>query len=269
MEPDRSPDDRTPVQVDVRLSGELNDLVALGRRDRRTRVAVHPATTVKDLVESLGVPHTQIDVIVVNGVSVGFGECLREGDRVDVYPASAAASASASPPADIEPVIHLQPEVSTTPRFLLDVHLGRLARYLRLLGLDAEWEPEATDEQLVWTAGRENRILLTRNRAILKRAAVAQGHLVRKTVPRRQIDEVLSRFGLTGPFITFGRCLVCNARLEDVDKSDVLDLLPPRTRRDYDEFRRCTACGRVYWKGSHYDRLQAQVDEIRRSLSRP
>jgi uncharacterized protein with PIN domain len=158
--------------------------------------------------------------------------------------------------------------MSIPPRFVLDVHLGRLARYLRLLGFDAVWQSERADEELVRVSRHEDRILLTRDRGILKRAAVAHGYLVRETVPRGQIDEVLSRFGLTGPFTTFGRCLVCNGRLEDVDKSDVLDLLPPRTRRDYAEFRRCSACGRVYWKGSHYDRLQAQVVDIRRSLFR-
>jgi uncharacterized protein with PIN domain/sulfur carrier protein ThiS len=250
-----------PVQVDVRFYGELNDLVALGRRDHRTRVAVHPGTTVKDLAESLGVPHTEIDVIALNGSTVGFDERLGEGDRLDVYPASASL--------DVQPVIHLRPDPSIPLRFVLDVHLGRLARYLRLLGFDAVWPAEPTDQELVRVSGREDRILLTRDRGILKRAAVAHGYLVRETVPRRQIDEVLSRFGVTGPFITFGRCLVCNGRLEDVDKSDVLHLLPPRTRRDYDEFRHCSACGRVYWKGSHYDRLQAQVDDIRRSASGP
>jgi uncharacterized protein with PIN domain len=255
----RSSSGASPVEVDVRFFGELNDLIAPRRRDRRTRVTVHPGTTVKDLAESLGVPHTEIDVIVVDGMSVGFDERLGDGDRMEVYPAS--------PPADLEPVIRLQPEWSTTPRFLLDVHLGRLARYLRLLGLDAVWRPDATDEELVRASGHEGRILLTRDRGILKRAAVTHGYLVRATVPRRQIDEVLSRFRLTGPFTTFGRCLVCNGRLEDADKSDILHLLPPRTRRDYDEFRRCTTCRRVYWKGSHYDRLRAQVADVRRTLS--
>jgi uncharacterized protein with PIN domain/sulfur carrier protein ThiS len=246
------------VRLDVRFFGELNRLVAPGRRNRYSSASVHLGTTVKDLVESLGVPHTEVDVIVIGGSSVAFDERVHEGDRVEVRPTSEGV--------EVEPVIHLRPDLATTPRFLLDVHLGRLARYLRLLGFDAEWGREATDEELARSSAQDNRVLLTRDRGILKRAGVTHGYLVRESVPRRQIDEVLSRFGLNGPFHPFGRCLACNGRLQDVDKEEVLHLLPPRTRRDYQHFRRCGSCGRIFWKGSHYDRLEAQLQDIERSL---
>jgi len=245
------------AHVDVRFFGDLDDLVAPGRRNRSSTVSVHAGTTVKDLVESLGVPHTEVDVMVVNGRSVGFDEQVHEGDRVDAHPSSH--------DVEVTPLIRLRPLPPAAPRFLLDVHLGRLARYLRLLGFDAEWYPGAADEELARRSALEGRVLLTRDRGVLKRRAVVDGHLVRQTAPRRQIDEVLSRFELTAPFEPFGRCLACNGRLEDVAKDDVVGLLPPRTRRDYQQFRRCVSCGRVYWQGSHYDRLLALVDDLRRA----
>ena len=249
----------SPAHVDVRFFGDLDDLVAPWRRNHYSSVSVHAGTTVKDLVESLGVPHTEVDVIVVNGRSVGFDERVHEGDRVDAHPSSHDMG--------VTPLVRLRPPPPAPPRFLLDVHLGRLARYLRLLGFDAEWHPDAPDQELARRSALEGRILLTRDRGILKRRAVVDGYLVRQTVPRRQIDEVLSRFELTGPFDPFGRCLACNGPLEDVAKEEVLDLLPPRTRCDYERFRRCASCGRVYWRGSHYARLLALVDELRRTPS--
>ncbi len=247
----------SPVHVDVRFFGDLDDLVAPSRRNRSSSVSVHAGTTVKDLVESLGVPHTEVDVIVVNGRSVGFDERVHEGDRVDAHPSTH--------DVEVTPLIRLRPLPPAAPRFLLDVHLGRLARSLRLIGFDAEWHPEAADQELARRSALEGRVLLTRDRGVLKRRAVVDGYLVRQTDPRRQIDEVLSRFDLRGPFEPFGRCLACNGSLEDVAKEEVLDLLPPRTRRDYERFRRCASCGRVYWRGSHYDRLLALVDELQRA----
>jgi len=147
-------------------------------------------------------------------------------------------------------------------RFLLDVHLGRLARYLRLLGFDAAWERDANDEDLVVLATSEGRVLLTRDRGLLQRRAVTRGYLVRESERRRQLLEVLRRFDLVESIEPFGRCLECNGRLDPVAKSEVVDQLPPRTRDDYDEFRRCRECRRIYWKGSHYDALRSVVDGI-------
>jgi uncharacterized protein with PIN domain len=147
-------------------------------------------------------------------------------------------------------------------RFVLDVHLGRLARYLRLLGFDASWKKDATDEELVAIATREERILLTRDRELLKRRSVAQGYFVRETVRRRQILEVLRWFDLFDAIEPFRRCLECNGPLDPVAKVEVEDRLPPRTRRDYEEFQQCRDCHRIYWKGSHYDALRSVVDDI-------
>ena len=244
-------------RVDVRFIAGLDDLLPPGRRGHPLTIDVAPGTTVKDLAESLGVPHTEIAAIVVNGVSVDFEHQVGAGDRIRVYPVSEAP--------DVSPLVRLDPPPPRPPRFALDVHLGRLARSLRFLGFDCIWANDVADDELAATSEVEQRILLTRDRGLLKRASVVHGYLVRETDRRRQIAEVLTRFDLFGAISPFGRCLECNGVLEPVSKEEVEDRLPPRTRRDYDDFRECRRCGRIYWKGSHYDRLAALVEDVRRA----
>lgn len=245
-----------PMEVEMRFYAELNELLSRDRRGREFTVEVAAGTTVKDLVESLGVPHTEIDVILVNGESVDFTCRVGDGDRVSVYPVFEAF--------DMTPVIRLRPAPLRPPRFVLDVHLGRLARRLRLLGFDALWSNDATDEQLVALSAGEGRTLLTRDRGLLKRRAVTHGYLVRETSGQAQVVEVLRRFDLFDAIKAFSRCLECNGHIERVAKSHVNAQLSSRTRRDYQEFWRCSDCGRIYWAGSHFDRLRAVVDDVRR-----
>ena len=246
------------MRIETRFHAELNDFLRPSDRGRPLVSEVAPGTSVKDLVESLGVPHTEVDVILVNGTSVGFEHRLADGDRVRVYPTFEVPDTSA--------VTHLRPNVSRPARFVADVHLGRLARLLRLLGFDVLWRNDSTDAQLARISAQDHRVLLTRDRGLLKRKEVTHGYLVRETLRRRQVVEVLRRFDLGGAISPFGRCVECNGLLEHVSKADVEGILPPRTRRDYDEFRRCRGCGRVFWKGSHYDALRAEVDDIVRAL---
>lgn len=242
------------MAVEVRFSAELDDFLAPARRGRPVVVEAGPHTTVKDLTESLGVPHTEVDVVLVNGESVGFAHRVAPGDHVAVY--------ADAGDVDVAPLVRLRPPLLQPPRFVLDVHLGRLARLLRLLGFDAAWDHDAGDAALVATSLGEARTLLTRDRGILKRAEVTHAAYVRAHLPRDQAVEVLRRFDLLGAIAPFGRCLACNGVLREVAKAEVTDVLPPRTRREFDEFRRCAGCGHVYWKGSHYDRLRALVDDV-------
>lgn len=244
------------VNVEIHFHAELGELAAPSRH-RSFATTVAPGTTVKDLVESLGVPHTEVDVLLVNGRSVGFAHRLQDGDRIDAYPPGAFVGGG--------PIHHLTSRPKE-PKFVLDVHLGRLARRLRLLGFDAVWDPRAGDVDLMEVSVRENRILLTRDRGILKRAGVALGYLVRDTDQRRQVLEVVRRFDLADAIIPFGRCLACNGLLEAVSKADVIDQLPPRTRSEFHDFLRCPDCNRVFWKGSHYGALSAEVEAIRTAL---
>lgn len=248
-------------RVEVRFYAELNDLLAPERRGRPVVLDVAPGTTVKDLAESCGVPHTEIDVILVNSEPVDFRHRVADGDRVSVFPMFEAL--------DVSPLVRLRPSPLRESRFVLDVHLGRLARALRLLGFDAAWRNDATDDELAALSVDEKRILLTRDRGLLKRSKVTHGYFVRETDRRHQIVEVLRRFDLFGQIAPFGRCLECNGLLETVTKQEVAQRVPPRTRQSYEDFRTCRTCGRIYWQGSHYDRLAALVEDIRHAQDEP
>ncbi len=209
-------------------------------------VTFEPGQTVKHLVEAAGVPHTEIGRFEANGTPVTFDYQVQDGDQVLVYPATAASSPYPGP-----------------ARFVLDNHLGRLAAYLRMLGFDSVYRNDFDDEELAQISADEDRILLTRDRRLLMRKAVRWGYCLRSLDSRRQVEEVLLRFALTGQIAPFKRCLRCNASLRPVEKAQVLERLEPLTKRYYEEFHICPACGQVYWKGSHYEHMQQMIDRLR------
>ena len=238
--------------VEVVVHGALADfLFADSGPLRRRRVAA--GTTVKDLLESLGVPHPEIDAVSCDHAFVGFDHQVRDGDRIDAYPPSFPAPGAPR---------HLIPPLMRPVRFVADVHLGRLARLLRLLGFDTLWANDSADAALAELSAQQHRVLLSRDRGLLKRRAVVFGYFVRATERRAQAVEVVRRFDLSSQVELFGRCLACNGVLAAVRKADVFDELPPRTRVEFDDFRRCGTCGRVYWKGSHFEALEAAAAQI-------
>ena len=240
--------------VEVRAYAELNDFVAPEARGATVQRPFRPHQTVKDVLEAMGIPHTEIDLVVVNGEPVGFDHRPSLGDRIAAYPVFEAL--------DISTVVRVRDEPLREPRFVLDVHLGRLARLLRLLGFDVAWANDLDDATLAEIAAAERRVLLTRDRGLLKRSSVTHGLFVRSDRPVEQAIDVVLRLDLAARMAPFTRCLRCGAGLARVDKSEVLDVLEPRTRQHYDEFHRCTGCGHVYWRGSHHAALAALVDEI-------
>ena len=217
--------------------------------------------SVKDTIEAIGVPHTEVDLILVDGVSVDFSHLLKGGERVSVYPAFERL--------DITPVTRLRPTPLRDPRFVLDVHLGKLARYLRLIGLDSLYRNDYSDERIVRLSVNEHRTILTRDRGILKRSAVTHGYWLRHTNPREQLAEVVRVFDLWNRIKPFCRCIACNGKLRRADQESVLEKIPPRTARDFERFSQCEACGRVYWRGSHYGRLARLVQELLQSAPAP
>ena len=237
-----------------RFHGNLEDHLP---RERRGRLLVHsfglPAS-VKDLIEALGVPHPEVDFILANGEAVGFSYRVVDGDRIDVYPEA------------LDATRRLRPRPVPPVRFVLDEHLGRLARYLRLLGFDAWWHPGTDDDELARRSAADGRVLLTRDRALLKRGAVTLGTYVRDTDPQGQVVEVVRRFNLAGDLNPFTRCLVCNGRLEAVDRAEVADRVPPAVGRSQARFSICPDCFRVYWEGSHHERLSDLVERVRNCL---
>jgi uncharacterized protein len=239
-------------QVTFRFYGQLGDFLP-GGKPGVTHDFERPASF-KHVIESIGVPHTEVRLIVVNGEPVPFSYLVRDGDQISVYPAFEHI--------DISPVTSLQPEALDESRFVADVHLGRLAAYLRMLGFDTLYPDDYRDEELARLSSAEKRILLTRDRGLLKRNAVTHGYFVRETRPERQLAEVVRVFNLAGSIMPFHRCLACNGLLEPVDKEAIADRLLPNTKQYYDEFRICQTCRKIYWKGSHYQRMQKLIVQV-------
>lgn len=210
--------------------------------------------SVKHLIESIGVPHTEVEMILVNGRSVDFNHIIQPEDRVSVYPAF-------SNP-DIVAPMPLRPPVPQPIRFVLDGHLGQLARHLRLLGFDTFYRNHIDDEELAQIAHDEQRVLLTRDRGLLKRNRVVWGYCLHTREPEQQLTAVLHRFQLYDQIDPWQRCLKCNGRLHPVDKAQILDRLEPKTKRYYDEFQICADCEQIYWKGSHYEKMQAFLADL-------
>lgn len=234
-----------------RFYAELNDLLPISARQRDLPYDFRGHPSVKDAIESLGVPHTEVELIVVNGTSVDFVYRMQDGDRVAVYPMIESL--------DITPIIRLRDKPLRDTRFVVDVHLGTLARRLRLLGFDTLYRNDYRDPEIIAIAMRERRIVLTRDRGILRNRCVTHGYLVRSTNPTEQLREVLERFDLREQLSPFTRCLRCNGGISPVARERIEHLLEPLTKGHHDEFYRCSDCGHVYWKGSHYQRLLAVV----------
>ena len=230
-----------------RFYAELNDFIPPSRRQIRFDHLFNGRPSVKDMIESLGVPHTEVELILVNGEAVDFTHIVQDDDQVSVYPMFETFDAT--------PVLRLRPAPMREPRFVLDQHLGKLATFLRLLGFDTLYRNDYGDADLARISGDEHRILLTRDRGLLKRSVVTHGYFVRQSEPRQQVIEVLNRFDLHRQVTPFRRCSRCNGLLRQVDKEQIIGRLPPHTQEYYDEFRICEQCGQIYWKGSHYQHL--------------
>lgn len=241
-------------QACIRFYAELNDFLPSNQRQKILTYSFELSASVKDVIEALGIPHPEVDLILANGVSVDFAYLVRDGDRISVYPVFEAI--------DISPLVRLRPQPLRETRFVLDVHLGRLAIYLRMLGFDALYRNDYADETLAHLSSSQGRILLTRDRGLLKRSIVTHGYCLRSTRPQQQLIEVLRRFDLFAALTPFSRCLHCNGLLQAVDKSAILDRLPPKTQQYYDEFCRCQGCERIYWRGSHFKRMQQFIESV-------
>src|SRR5512139_2321615 len=238
-----------------RFYQELNDFLPPTQRQVAFEHDWRGAPSIKHLIESLGVPHTEVDLILVNDRSVDWAYQPQADDRVAVYPVFESL--------DITPLIRLRPQPLREVRFVLDGHLGRLAAYLRMLGFDTWYQNYADDAVLAQISKEERRILLTRDQGLLKRSAVTHGYWVRATAPREQLREVLARFDLQRLAQPFTRCLSCNGRLQSVTRDEVTSEVPENAARFYAEFWRCAACGKVYWQGSHYQRMRRLIEETR------
>ncbi len=240
------------VSATFRFYEELNDFLPPARRRRDFTVPCARGATTKHMIEALGVPHTEVELVLVDGESVGFDRVLRDGERVAVYPKFEAL--------DVTPLLRVRAAPLRETRFIADAHLGGLAHLLRLLGFDTLYDNGWHDGDLVRRALEDGRIVLTRDRELLKRRELTHGCYVRALRPQPQLREIVDRLDLARSSKPFTRCLACNALLAPVDKEKVLPQLPPKVREQHERFTICTGCQRVYWEGSHWRRMRVLVD---------
>jgi len=241
-----------PFTVRLRFHGDLNIFLRSGSRDRIIDRQIAEKTSIKDVIESCGVPHPEVDLILVDEQVVGFDQTLASDAEVDVFPVVNADTN------------RTEKRLQTIGiySFVTDGHLGGLTRNMRLIGFDVAYDRGADDRQLLAVMVRQNRALLTRDRRLLMHAIVQHGYYPRSQNPDEQTIEVIRRFDLTELIAPFTRCLRCNAVLEEADKAEIMDKLEPLTKIYYDQFRRCPDCKQIYWSGSHFPKLQKRIEEI-------
>lgn len=229
-------------QAQLLAHGELVDHLGPNRAGRRFSVEFELPLGVRDLVQSCGIPHVEVGRLEVDGAASDWTKRVDGGASIELWPRY--------------PLDHTEPDV----RFLLDVHLGKLARLLRLLGFDTAYGNDASDQQLAARAAGESRILLTRDRGLLMRSVVQRGRWVRSTDPEKQAVEVLRAFDIGVETRPLTRCMDCNGVLEPAEPSAVV--VPPGVAARHSRYHRCACCGRVYWPGSHHVELEGTVDRI-------
>ncbi len=238
----------------LRLYAELNGYLRRDRRQRELLLALDGPCPARHLVERCGVPHTEVELLLRNGRPIGLEESVGPGDRLAVYPPFQRLGP------DVPGVLPRRPPGPA--RFFADAQLGRLARHLRLLGFDTLYENAIDDRELVQRAVAERRIVLSRDRDLLVRRDVEYGCHLRVDDPLEQLRRVLARYALNDEARPFTRCMECNGDLHAVPKAELAPELDAHTRQCFDAFWRCSGCGRVYWRGSHYDRLQGLVEAV-------
>jgi uncharacterized protein with PIN domain len=245
-----------PFAVCLHFHGDLDFFLGSKTRGRTVERSLIEKTSVKDVIESCGVPHPEVDLIAVNGEEVNFDYGVTNDAEIEVYPLEIHSPQSRKK----------RLQVHTVSRFVTDGHLGKLTRNLRLLGFDVAYDPRAHDRQLLDVMDREERALLTRDRRLLMHAVVRTGYCPRSQDPDEQTVEVIRRFNLPGLIAPFTRCLRCNAPLQEITKADIIEELEPLTRIYCEQFRRCTGCAQIYWPGSHFPKLQKRLAKIRANV---
>jgi uncharacterized protein with PIN domain len=242
-----------PFKVRLCFHGDLNVFLGSKAGDAVIERRLAEKTSIKDIIESCGVPHPEVDLILVDEQTVGFDHTLANDAKVEVFPVQNRGT------------VHTDKRLQTIgiSRFVADGHLGGLTRNLRLLGFDVAYRQNADDRQLLEVMARENRALLTRDRRLLMHSIVQHGYYPRSQNPDEQTIEVVRRFDISELIAPFTRCLRCNAPLEEATKADVIDKLEPLTKIYYNQFHRCPDCKQIYWSGSHFPKLQKRIQQIR------
>lgn len=245
--------------IKIRFYAELNDFLPRYRKHTPFELSFPGNARILFIIEMLGVPHSQVDLIVVNGNCVDFNYLLQDGDRVSVYPVFESI--------DITNINHLRPEPLRYTTFILDAHLGRLAKYLRMCGFDCFYA-DLPDEQIVSISLEEHRIILTKDRGLLRDKRVTHGYWVRSLTAKDQLREVISRFDLANNIEFLTRCLLCNNKLEKVSVEQIVNLVPAKIASSFQNFYCCAQCNKVYWEGGHYHNMVQLIQNVLSDISR-
>ncbi|MGD9107721.1 MAG: Mut7-C RNAse domain-containing protein [Gammaproteobacteria bacterium] len=242
------------MEARFRFYAALNDFLPLEKRQVLFSYIFKDNPAIKDSIEAIGVPHTAIDIILVNGRFVDFSYLLQDGDVVSVYPMFTQPN--------IENAIHLQQKLPDKLKFIVDVHLGTLAKYLRMLGFDVIYRNTYIAREILTIAVAEKRIILTRSIALLKNKSVNWGYWVRSKYLIKQLIEIMHQFDLLPKIKPFSRCMLCNGEIKEVAKTSVINKLPKNTNKYFEKFYQCSSCGKIYWQGSHYNNMRAFIRKI-------
>jgi hypothetical protein len=242
------------THADIYFHDPLQELIRSRIRAQLQPIEFKGRQTIKHLVESLGIPHTEVGSLLVKDRCIDFSYLVSNGECIHVHPATFQQDQLSG--------LFQNGHLSIPARFILDNHLGKLASDLRLLGFDADYSNSYQDQELAETAVRQGRILLTRDRQLLMRKTIRFGYLLRSLYPDEQLLEILVRFNLFSGIRLFQRCTRCNHILEPVEKQEIEHLLEPLTRKYFFEFKRCSGCGKVYWPGSHIERIEMRLEHI-------
>lgn len=234
-----------------RFYAELNDFLPPDKKQKRFVHSFKTPISVRETLESIGIPLSEVDLILVNNKSVDFKHQLKEGDHISVYPVFESM--------DISTVSKIRKQGLRNTSFILDAHLGKLAKYLRMLGFDSLYRTDIDDDEIISVAKKEKRIILTRDKLLLKSKEVSHGYYVRSIDKHDQLREVVKRFDLPSQFRSFTRCMTCNAKLVKISKEKIRNKIEADTFRLYDEFYYCRSCKKVFWKGSHFERMEQLI----------
>lgn len=237
-----------------RFYGELNDFFKENSGQRIRIYNFRGRQTIKDCIESMGVPHTEVAMLIRNSQAAEFSMLVNRDDYISVFPIMR----SLNIPSNYK----LRNTYKGEYRFILDNHLGKLARYLRMMGFDTFYKNNYQDKELAEIAGREKRILLTRDLGLLKRSQVIYGYFIRYDDPSEQLKSVLQRFNLKKNISSFGRCIECNSELISVKKEDIINRLEPKTKKYFYKFYLCPKCDKIFWQGSHFIKMRKFIEKI-------
>jgi uncharacterized protein with PIN domain len=243
-----------PVEVTFRFYEELNDFLPGHKKKVPFVTIVKGCPAVKDVIESFNVPHTEIDLVLVNGEPKELDYKVHDGDFISVFPVFELLNINS---------LKKSGKSLRNTKFILDVHLGKLARYLRFLGFDSYYRNDLDDDEIIKRAVSEKRIILTRDKGILKNGSVTHGYYIRNQKPRKQLQEVIDRFDLKERIKPFSRCSCCNGQIKKVSKQSVIKFLKPLTIKHFNEFFQCTGCKNIYWEGSHFEKLSNWIQQLR------